>query len=167
GGGRARPSRRRHDHQQGGRHPRREVPHLAGASGTAAGLDGYREARHESGVPRLHQGSMDRHAAAEPSQEDGGDGSELEREPAHFFSHAAASASMNFFVPSRPLRRIHTGPPSRSKRSSMSKNGQQRRSCSIHSASNAIVFASDGKRNSYPFGSSRTPVLSERSAGPS
>jgi hypothetical protein len=49
-------------------------------------------------------------------------------------TQSGASACMNCFVPSRPVSRNQSGPPSRSIRISMSKKGQQSRSPSTHSA---------------------------------
>ena len=46
----------------------------------------------------------------------------------HCLIHAAPSTLMKSFVPSLPVRRSHREPPSRSSRTSMSKNGQHKRS---------------------------------------
>src|SRR5207248_1803094 len=81
-----------------------------------------------------------------------------EKDSSHFLTQSLPSASMNSFVPFRPVRLSVSGPPSGWTRMSMSKNGQQRRSCSTHSATSANVFASDGKSSSYPFASSCTSV---------
>jgi hypothetical protein len=89
------------------------------------------------------------------------------RHSAQIESQAAPSAWMNCFTPSLPVRRSQSDPPSRSNRMSMSKNGQQARSPTAHSATSCTVFESAGNSNSYPFGSSRTLFLSESNLGPS
>src|SRR5262249_50293202 len=68
GGSRGGRSGRQNDLQSCGE-SRRTVLHLAGAQGERAGLEGRRQNRHKGRVPGLHQGSVDRHAAAEPAKE--------------------------------------------------------------------------------------------------
>ena len=64
---------------QGGREPRGAVLDLARGARERARLAGRRQERPQGRVPGLDQGSLDRHAAAESAQADGGGGRELER----------------------------------------------------------------------------------------
>src|SRR5262249_41728029 len=49
-----------------------------------------------------------------------------EQRAPHFFIQGPKSSWMNSFVPGRPVSRSQSGPPSRSKRTATSKNGQHR-----------------------------------------
>jgi hypothetical protein len=51
----------------------------------------------------------------------------------YFGGQIPNSSLMNSLVPGRPVRRSHSGPPSLSKRRSISKNGQHNRSWNAHS----------------------------------
>ena len=84
-----------------------------------------------------------------------------------YFIDNAPSTLMKSLVPFGPVSFSQKGPCSRSMRSWMSKNGQHNRSPATHSATIAIVFGSDGNRNSYPSDNSRTSFFKLRSAGPS
>src|SRR5205823_1681917 len=78
--------------------------------------------------------------------EENGEGN---RSQDHCATHDAPSTRMNSFVPGRPVNRSATGPPSRGIRTSMSKNGQHKRSCAAHSMTMASVFASDDDRDEH------------------
>src|SRR4030095_13688663 len=77
------------------------------------------------------------------------------------------SSLMNSLVPGRPVSRNHNGPPSLSKRRSISKNGQHNRSWNAHSVSSRYVLLSAGNSNSKPSGSSRVLFVSFSNAGSS
>lgn len=80
-------------------------------------------------------------------------------------NQAAKSDRMNCFTPSRPVRRNHKLPPSRSTCMSISKKGQHRRSPTTHSETSWKVAVSGGNSNSKPSRNSWILFLRARNAG--